>query len=87
MWLSDIARMLADAIPPALARCRGGEIPPAVIVALGRLIPAVAGRRNHAAGVKPVSDDKAQTVLGIRFRSAEEAAVAMGASLIAFGPV
>ncbi len=87
VWLKDIARMLSEAIPSHARKVPRREIPPAVIFGLSRLIPTVRGLvRNHAS-VRPVSNEKAQTVLGIRFRSAEEAAVAMGESLVALGLV
>jgi nucleoside-diphosphate-sugar epimerase len=87
VWLKDIARMLAEAIPSHARKVPRREIPPAIIFGLSRLVPTVRGLvRNHAS-VRPVSNEKAETVLGLRFRSAEEAAVAMGQSLVEMGLV
>ncbi len=87
VWLKDIARALADAIPSHERKVPRREIPPSIIFGLSRLIPTVRGLvRNHAS-VRPVSNEKARTRLGIRFRSSNEAVVAMGQSLVDLGLV
>jgi hypothetical protein len=87
VWLKDIARSLAEAIPSHTRKVPRREIPPAIIFGLSRLIPTVRGLvRNHAS-VRPVSSEKARTRLGIQFRTSQEAAVAMGRSLVELGLV
>jgi nucleoside-diphosphate-sugar epimerase len=87
VWIKDIAQFLAKAVPSRAGAIPRREIPATVVRAISWFVPPVRSLvRNHALA-RRISSDKARARLGIRFRSAEEAVVAMGLSLIEQGIV
>ena len=87
VWLADMARFLAQAIPARARKIPRREMPMAVLNGIGRLFPVVGGLLRNHQNIRPVSNQNAQTRLAMRFRGAEEAVVAMGQSLVEHGVV
>jgi len=87
IWIMDMARSLAEAIPSHARRIPRREMPVWIIAAVSRMVRPLRGlMRNHAT-VRRISNDKAQARLGVGFRSSAEATVAMGLSLVKKGMV
>ena len=87
MWLKDIGRVLYDRFPEYRRRLPTRELPD-FVVRLGALFDATLKAAVPDLG-KPlrVSNQKAQALLGFRFRPAKEAIVATAQSLIDLGLV
>ena len=87
LWLKDIGRILRTAFPAFRRNPPVRELPDFAVRLLAlvdRNLRASAGELGEA---KRVSNAKAEAVLGIRFRPAEEAVVAMAQSLLDLGLV
>ncbi len=87
VWLKDIGRILLANFPEFRGRLPTRELPD-FVVRLGALFDArLKGAAVDLGKARPVSNEKARTLLGFRFRPAEEAVVAMAQSLLDLGLV
>ncbi|MCO5969997.1 SDR family oxidoreductase [Actinoallomurus soli] len=85
LWVSEIARILRDGLGAAGKRVPTRVLPDFAVRALA-LVSSSARPMVHDLGVfKPLSNDKARDVLGWRPRSAEDALIATGESLVKRG--
>jgi dihydroflavonol-4-reductase len=85
LWLSEIARILHDGLGAVGKRVPTREVPNFVVRALGLFNPSVRSM-THGLGVfKPLSNEKARRVLGWQPRSAQDALIEMGESLLQRG--
>lgn len=80
-WLVETARAIRSAVPEA-TRVPTGELPNFVVRLLALVDPRLGAIVPELGLERPISNAKATTLLGFRFRPAAEAAVAAARSLI-----
>jgi nucleoside-diphosphate-sugar epimerase len=87
LWVSEIARILHDGLGAAGKRVPTHEIPNVVVRLLGLFNPSVRPMVHDLGVFKPLSNEKARSVLGWQPRSAEDALIEMGESLLQRGVI
>jgi dihydroflavonol-4-reductase len=85
LWVSEVARILHDGLGAAGKRVPTHEIPNVVVRLLGLFNPSVRPMLHDLGVFKPLSNEKARSVLGWQPRSAEDALIEMGESLLQRG--
>lgn len=87
LWLKDIGRILRAAFPEFGRKPPVRELPDFVVRLLALVDPSLKAASAELGEEKLASNARARDVLGVRFRPAEEAVVAMAQSLLDLGLV
>jgi len=87
LWLKDIGSILRAAFPAFGRKPPVRELPDFAVRLLALVDPNLRAASTELGEAKRASNAKAEAVLGIRFRPAEEAVVAMAQSLLDLGLV
>jgi dihydroflavonol-4-reductase len=85
MRLLDLGAVLREAFPDRRRRMPRGELPDFLVRIAGIFDPTARTAAAELGSVPQFSNESARELLGIRFRSGREAAVAMAESLITLG--
>lgn len=83
LWMKEMGEILRRHFPDYSRRIARREIPVGLLRAVGRFVPPLRPYLRDLGIKRRTSNAKARAVLGMDFRSPEEAVVAMGQSLIA----
>jgi dihydroflavonol-4-reductase len=87
LWLREISAILAKHFPQFRRKLPTRELPHFVVRLIALFDPTLRALVPDLGEIKKASNEKAKRLLGFRFRSAEEAIVAMAQSLIDLGLV
>jgi dihydroflavonol-4-reductase len=87
LWLKDIGRILRTALPEFGRRPPVRELPDFAVRLLAPFDANLRAAKSEIGELRRVSSARAQSVLGVRFRPAEEAVTAMARSLVELGVV
>jgi dihydroflavonol-4-reductase len=87
LWMKEIGEILRRHFPQYARRIPRREIPAGLLRLVGRLVPPMRPHLRDLDVKRRTSNEKARRLLGLTFRTPEEAVVAMGSSLIALGLV
>ncbi|MGW3108493.1 SDR family oxidoreductase [Streptomyces sp. NPDC001100] len=85
LWAAEIARILRDGLGDAGKRVPTRTLPNIAVRALALVNPSVRPMVHDLGVFKPLSNDKSRRVLGWQPRSAEDALIATGESLLRRG--